>query len=120
MAHSLAGQQFRSYQDITKWLDSWIASKDEHFYRNWHSTDLNPIESLWSILDRKVYKGEVINKKKLFEAYCKAWYDIDEQNIYNPVESMPWRLQAIIQAKDGHAKYYWDCALILRDIEEMA
>ena len=27
-------QQFRSYEDIEKWLDSWIASKDEHFYRS--------------------------------------------------------------------------------------
>ena len=34
MAHGLADQQFRSYEDIEKWLDSWIASKDEHFYRN--------------------------------------------------------------------------------------
>ena len=34
MAHVLADQQFRSYEDIEKWLDSRIASKDEHFYRN--------------------------------------------------------------------------------------
>ena len=34
MAHGLTDQQFRSYEDIKKWLDSWIASKDEHFYRN--------------------------------------------------------------------------------------
>ena len=34
MAHGLADQQFRSYEDIEKWLDSSIASKDEHFYRN--------------------------------------------------------------------------------------
>lgn len=34
MAHGLADQQFRSYEDISKWLDSWIASKDEHFYRH--------------------------------------------------------------------------------------
>ena len=34
MAHGLADQQFRSYEDIEKWHDSWIASKDEHFYRN--------------------------------------------------------------------------------------
>ena len=34
MARGLADQQFRSYEDIDKWLDSWIASKDEHFYRN--------------------------------------------------------------------------------------
>ena len=34
MAHGLADQQLRSYEDIEKWLDSWIASKDKHFYRN--------------------------------------------------------------------------------------
>ena len=34
MAHVLADQQFRSYEDIEKWLHSWIASKEEHFYRN--------------------------------------------------------------------------------------
>ena len=34
MAHGLADQQFRSYKDIEKCLNSWIASKDEHFYRN--------------------------------------------------------------------------------------
>ena len=34
MAHGLADQQFCSYEDIEKWLDSWIASKDELFYSN--------------------------------------------------------------------------------------
>ena len=34
MAHGLADQQFRSYEDIENWLDSWIVSKYEHFYRN--------------------------------------------------------------------------------------
>ena len=33
MAHGLADQQFCSYEDIEKWLDSRLASKDEHFYR---------------------------------------------------------------------------------------
>ena len=28
MAHGLADQQFRSYQDIEKWLDPWITSKN--------------------------------------------------------------------------------------------
>ena len=31
VAHGLADQKFRSYEDMEKWLDSWIASKDEHF-----------------------------------------------------------------------------------------
>ena len=34
IAHGLADQQFRSHEDIEKLLDSWIASKDELFYRN--------------------------------------------------------------------------------------
>ena len=34
MAHGLADQLFCSYEDISKWLDSWIASKDEHFYQD--------------------------------------------------------------------------------------
>ena len=34
IAHGLADRQFRSYEDIKKWFDSWIASKDEHFYCN--------------------------------------------------------------------------------------
>ena len=34
MAHGLVDQQFRSYEKIEKWLDSRIASKDKHFYRN--------------------------------------------------------------------------------------
>ena len=34
ITHGLAEQQFRSYEDIEKWLDSWIASKDEPFYCN--------------------------------------------------------------------------------------
>ena len=34
MAHGLADQQYRSYEDIEKCLDSGIASEDEYFYRN--------------------------------------------------------------------------------------
>ena len=34
MAHGLADQQFRSYEDIEKCLVSWIAPKGEHYCRN--------------------------------------------------------------------------------------
>ena len=34
IAFGVADQQFRSYEDIEKCLDSRIALKDEHFYRN--------------------------------------------------------------------------------------
>ena len=44
MAYGLADQQFRSYEDIEKGLDSLIASKDEHFYRN----DIRALPERWA------------------------------------------------------------------------
>lgn len=34
MAHSLSEQKFTSYEECQRWLDSWIASKDEAFFRH--------------------------------------------------------------------------------------
>jgi [histone H3]-lysine36 N-dimethyltransferase SETMAR len=34
MTHGLAEQRFTSYEDTQKWVDSWIASKDESFFRH--------------------------------------------------------------------------------------
>ena len=31
MAHGLAHQHFRSNEEVKKWIDSWIASKDTSF-----------------------------------------------------------------------------------------
>ena len=69
------------------------------------SPDLNPIENLWSILNQQVDKGDVTNKLKLFSALEDAWNKIDDHYLQNLVESMPRRLQAVIQAKGGHTKY---------------
>ena len=44
MAHGLANQQLRSFEDIENWLDSWIASKDEYFYRN----DIRALPERWA------------------------------------------------------------------------
>ena len=33
MAHGLADQRSRSYEKAKNWIDSWIASKDDQFYK---------------------------------------------------------------------------------------
>jgi len=33
MAHGLADQHFRSYEEVKNWIASWIASKDDQFFR---------------------------------------------------------------------------------------
>ena len=34
MSHVLAEKHFQSFENIKKWVDSWIAAKDEEFFRN--------------------------------------------------------------------------------------
>jgi len=34
--HGLADQHFKTYKEIKKWLDKWITSKDDFFYRGIH------------------------------------------------------------------------------------
>ena len=33
MAHGLSAEKFTSYEECKNWIDSWIASKDEAFFR---------------------------------------------------------------------------------------
>jgi len=33
MAHGLADQHFRFHEEVKNWIDSWIASKDDQFFR---------------------------------------------------------------------------------------
>ena len=69
------------------------------------SPDLNPIENLWAILDYNVVKDNVTNKDNYFAALQKAWEEINPQHLQNLVESMPKRLQLVIEARGGHINY---------------
>ena len=65
MAHGLADQQFHLYEDIEKWLDSWIASKDEHFYSN----GIRALPERWAKVEA--------NDGKYFEWYiCNHFFTI--------------------------------------------
>ena len=65
MANGLADQQFPLYEDIEKWLHSWIASKDKHFYCN----GIRALPERWA----KV----VANDGQYFESFiCKHFFTI--------------------------------------------
>jgi hypothetical protein len=65
------------------------------------SSDANPIENLWSILDLSVPSTERVNKTRFFAALQKSWYDLDKDMLKKLVESVPGRLFDIIKAKGG-------------------
>ena len=50
MAHGLADQHFRSYEEVKNWIDSWIASKDDqfgsHLKRDWRAKKCSSIKTM--------------------------------------------------------------------------
>ncbi len=62
------------------------------------STDLNPIENLWSIVKRKM-------RNELKATVKETWASIPPQQCHKLITSMPRRIEAVIKVKGAHTKY---------------
>lgn len=69
------------------------------------SPDLNPIEHVWSILDKKIRMHHITSKDSLRNAISTEWEKITSQETRNLVGSMKRRLEAVILANGGPTKY---------------
>jgi transposase len=69
------------------------------------SPDLNPIENLWSILERKVQERSPKSEQQLFDLLQAEWQLMTEEKLSSLVESMPRRCQAVIDNKGYATKY---------------
>ena len=69
--------------------------------------DLNPIEHLWNHLKRKLGEHEEPPRGmiELWERTAKEWNAIPKEVVQNLIESMPRRVEAVIEAKGGYTKY---------------
>ena len=71
-----------------------------------NSSDLNAIESLWTVLKDKVFERQPTNAKMLKQAIKEVWVrEMTTEYCRSHVESMPKRLEAVIIDKGGPAKY---------------
>ena len=71
-----------------------------------NSPDLNPIENLWAKMKDLVAEKQPSNGKALNQCIKVVWVQEISENYCNSlIESMPHRLQAMIDAKGGHTKY---------------
>ena len=71
------------------------------------SPDLNPIEHLWDVLERKVRKHDPHPKNltELMIILKEEWNKIEPEVLTNLVESMPRRVQAVIDSHGNPTKY---------------
>lgn len=63
------------------------------------SPDLNPIEHLWDELERRIRKYPISNKNMLKNRLNEEWGNIGADITKKLVDSMPRRLQAVIELK---------------------
>lgn len=68
------------------------------------SPDLNPIENMWNLLDRKLMEG-MYTFESLLNELKKCWLEIDHKEVVNLVYSMPDRVKECIEAHGGHTHY---------------
>lgn len=45
--HALAEQRFTSYENVQKWFDGWLASKDQPVFLAWHSQIVRQMEKMY-------------------------------------------------------------------------
>ena len=65
------------------------------------SPDLNPLENLWSIVERKVHEKEISNTKALEKRIKTVIASLPAETVNNVINSMPQRVALSIAAKEG-------------------
>lgn len=82
--------------------------KQEHmFVFDWpsQSPDLNPIENIWSELDRKTKRDGINSGEELFEALSSEWKKLSPEYLKKLARSMPKRINLVIKNKGNPIKY---------------
>ena len=66
------------------------------------SPDLNPIEMLWSILDKKLAAKLIYSKMEPHQRLEEEWKGIKQLSCLNLIGSVPNRIQKCLKWKGGH------------------
>ncbi|KAG1132613.1 hypothetical protein G6F38_013287 [Rhizopus arrhizus] len=87
----------------------WLDNHQVRYISDWpaQSPDLNPIEHVWHQLKWKLsyYERRAKNTNELRERVEKIWNDFDKKLCQRYIDSMPARIQEVINKKRGATKY---------------
>jgi transposase len=107
-AERMIFQQDNASSHRARYTKAWFRSKNiDVLERPALSPDLNPIENVWSYLTDKVYKNgkQFHSLEDLKSAISKAWDEMPDWYLARLVESMPARIQAVIDAEGKNIMY---------------
>lgn len=108
MPENFVFQQDNAAIHVSKQSLKWFSERDISLL-DWpaRSPDLNPIENLWGILARQVYKGgrQFKTVRELESAVREAWSLIPDTTLQKLVKSMPNRIFETIQKNGKQTKY---------------
>lgn len=112
-AESLLGESFIFQQDNAAIHNSrvtreWLAAKNIEVLKcPACSPDLKPIEKLWGIILRQVYRNgkQFQTTEDLKQRIWDVWNDISPEILQNLITSMPNHLFEVILKDGGHTHY---------------
>lgn len=70
-----------------------------------NSPDLNPIEHLWALVQRRLPRALPANTNEWWIAVQNAWRAVPFKLVRRLIESMPARIAAVIEANGGTTRY---------------
>lgn len=100
-------QQDNDPKHSSKLVKEWFGSKNINVLE-WpsQSPDLNPIEHLWEVLDRRIrMHSDIKNQQQLFGIIESEWSRIPAETLQKLVDSMPRRCQAVLDSRGYSTKY---------------
>ena len=90
-------------------VKKWILMNKIKVLPDWpsQSPDLNPIEHLWSELERRIRSKPqaITNIAELETALQEEWGKISQSQVMALIESMPRRIEAVISSNGWPTKY---------------
>lgn len=70
-----------------------------------NSPDLNPIEGVWGEMKRRLAERPMSSISELKIRLKEIWYSLSDEYIARQVDSMPGRLETVLQQRGGYTKY---------------
>jgi transposase len=88
-------------------VNEFITNKRIKTVENWPSSspDINPIENIWSMMKTDMNKKRTYDIDQLRDNIIESWNNIPQKYINNCIESMPKRLELVIENKGGKIAY---------------